>query len=144
MIRVVQMSNGAEPVALGEPYSTMGQRIHHLRDQRGLSMRELARRAGCSTQYISYLESGQCTMPSMVKLSGIATGLRMPFVDFLRDLGMDAPQDDPDSGYSGQLRSVLDALSYHGRAEVLRYAQYRLAQEQSQCMETSLQAVSSN
>ena len=117
------------PVLMGTGGAQLGQTVRRLREERGLSMRELARRAGCSTQYVSYLEQGHCVMPSLIKLGGLAAGLHLPLVVFLREMGLDPLDGDPASVQAMQIWRICAALSAEGRAELLRYARYRLSLE---------------
>jgi transcriptional regulator with XRE-family HTH domain len=79
-------------VARGE---TVGERLHRLREERGLSQRELAS-PGVSYAYISRIEAGQRT-PSVKALRQLASGLGVS-VEFL-ETGTASPVE----------RGVLDA-----------------------------------
>lgn len=46
--------------------STLGQRVRALRDERGITRRELSRATGISERYIGLLESGQANISVLV------------------------------------------------------------------------------
>lgn len=56
---------------------TTGQRVRALREQRGLTLRELARRAGVSSAYLSRLEDDY-TNPKLAELRLVASALEVP------------------------------------------------------------------
>lgn len=61
----------------------VGQRLRHLRDERGISMRALARRSGLSANALSMIERG-LTSPSVSTLNKLATALEVPITAFFR------------------------------------------------------------
>jgi transcriptional regulator with XRE-family HTH domain len=62
----------------------LGVRLKALRQQKGLTLRELARLAGCSASFISQLELNRAS-PTLVNLEKICTALKMSVVDVLRE-----------------------------------------------------------
>jgi XRE family transcriptional regulator, master regulator for biofilm formation len=58
-----------------EPVPRLGQRIQRLREQRGLSVQELADRAGTTYQSIWRIERGDQKDPSVALMKGIARAL---------------------------------------------------------------------
>ena len=64
-----------------DPGTELGPRLRQVREQRGLSVRELARRTQCSPSLISQIERG-LTAPSVGMLYALATELRTS-LDFL-------------------------------------------------------------
>src|ERR1700758_1513490 len=64
-----------------DPGAELGPRLRQVREQRGLSARELARRIRCSPSLISQIERG-LSAPSVGMLYALATELRTS-LDFL-------------------------------------------------------------
>jgi transcriptional regulator with XRE-family HTH domain len=62
----------------------LGLRLKTLRTQKGLTMRELARQAGCSPSFLSQLELNQAS-PTIVNFEKICKALKMTLVDVLRE-----------------------------------------------------------
>jgi transcriptional regulator with XRE-family HTH domain len=69
---------GREPEAID-----VGQRLRVLREERGISMRALARRSGLSANALSMIERG-LTSPSVSTLNKLATALEVPITAFFR------------------------------------------------------------
>lgn len=61
----------------------VGQRLKALREERGISMRELARRSSLSANALSMIERG-LTSPSVSTLSKLATAMGVPITVFFR------------------------------------------------------------
>ncbi len=72
---------GLERDAAFDPGAELGPRLRRVREDRGLSARELARRINCSPSLISQIERG-LSAPSVGILYAIATELRAS-LDFL-------------------------------------------------------------
>ena len=60
-------------------------RIGEYRKERGLTLRQLAERAGCTPSYISQLEKG-LTVPSLSMVGKLASALHIPVIDLFSDL----------------------------------------------------------
>jgi transcriptional regulator with XRE-family HTH domain len=60
----------------------LGERVRGLRQERGLTLRQLASRAGISVSMLSSVERGD-KAPTVVVLDKIATGLHLKLVDLL-------------------------------------------------------------
>jgi transcriptional regulator with XRE-family HTH domain len=73
--------NGPERDVGFDPGTELGPRLRRVREERGLSVRELARRISCSPSLISQIERG-LSAPSVGILYAIATELRAS-LDFL-------------------------------------------------------------
>src|SRR5215475_4955008 len=73
--------NGPERDVAFDPGAELGPRLRRVREERGLSVRELARRISCSPSLISQIERG-LSAPSVGILYAIATELRAS-LDFL-------------------------------------------------------------
>jgi len=73
-----------------EPYGKeaesvdVGQRLRHLRDERDVSMRALARKSGLSANALSMIERG-LTSPSVSTLNKLAGALQVPITAFFRE-----------------------------------------------------------
>jgi transcriptional regulator with XRE-family HTH domain len=89
----------------------IGNAIRLCRLKRKLSLAELARRAECSTSYLSMLENGERVDPVLSKLTKIAEALRVP-IEILFFLAADRGQlAGLDKGLAGQLAiAALDLL----------------------------------
>lgn len=61
----------------------VGQQLRVLRDERGISMRALARRSGLSANALSMIERG-LTSPSVSTLTKLASALEVPIMAFFR------------------------------------------------------------
>lgn len=61
----------------------VGQRLKHLREERGVSMRSLARTSGLSANALSMIERG-LTSPSVSTLNKLAGALEVPVTAFFR------------------------------------------------------------
>lgn len=91
----------------------LGQRIRELREQRDLSLRELAKKLNVSAAFISDVELGR-RFPSDEVLADIAKILRVK-VDELKALDTRAPIEDlkraaeGDPSYALALRTILDS-----------------------------------
>lgn len=72
-----------------DPGSALGPRLREVREQRGLSVRELARRVGCSASLISQIERGVST-PSAGMIYLLAVELRAS-LDYLFDAAPPPP-----------------------------------------------------
>jgi transcriptional regulator with XRE-family HTH domain len=97
-----------------DPGTELGPRLRQVREQRGLSARELARRIQCSPSLISQIERG-LSAPSVGMLYALATELRTS-LDFL--FGASPPGDAPPGGVTvtahGDGRVRADGPGGHG------------------------------
>lgn len=77
-----------------DPASALGPRLREVREERGLAVRELARRIGCSASLISQVERG-ISSPSAGMLYALATELQAS-LDYLFDaMPAKGPGDEP-------------------------------------------------
>ena len=77
-----------------DPASALGPRLREVREERGLAVRELARRIGCSASLISQVERG-ISSPSAGMLYALATELQAS-LDYLFDaMPTQVPADGP-------------------------------------------------
>ncbi len=61
----------------------IGKRIRELREERGLSQREVARRAGLTPSGVGFIEHGQTRKPSVETVMAIARALSVPVEELL-------------------------------------------------------------
>src|SRR6476620_2226307 len=66
-----------------DPASSVGPRIHALRDAMGLSLRDLGERSGVSPPMLSQVERGE-TSPTLAVAAKIAAGLELTLSQLLR------------------------------------------------------------
>jgi len=83
-IRIATGYGVTEKMDFGNPGKKhIGLRIKGLRQERKMSMRELARKAGIAASYISKLEAGDAS-PTVVSLQKILNALNMDVYEFFR------------------------------------------------------------
>ena len=63
----------------------IGKRIRDLREERGLTQREVARRAGLTPSGVGFIEHGQTRNPSAETVVAIARALGVPVKDLLEE-----------------------------------------------------------
>lgn len=73
--------------------ATVGRRLRHLREERGLSLSALARQSGTGKATLSELEAGRRN-PTLETLYALTTALGVALSAVLTD-GTDTPRDDP-------------------------------------------------
>jgi transcriptional regulator with XRE-family HTH domain len=104
-----------------DPGTGLGPRLRQVREERRLSVRELARRIGCSASLISQIERG-VSVPSVGVLYSLATELEssLDYLLFGADQGHRTParavvsRDDPDAASIVQRaggRNIIDLAS---------------------------------
>jgi transcriptional regulator with XRE-family HTH domain len=71
------------PSAPKDPATSVGPRIHALRDAMGFSLRDLAERSGVSAPMLSQVERGE-TSPTLAVAGKIAAGLELTLSQLLR------------------------------------------------------------
>jgi transcriptional regulator with XRE-family HTH domain len=94
-----------------DPGAELGPRLRQVREQRGLSARELARRTQCSPSLISQIERG-LSAPSVGMLYALATELRTS-LDFLFGAQVGPPGGVTVTAH-GDGRVLADGLGGHG------------------------------
>ncbi len=94
-----------------DPSTELGPRLRQVREQRGLSARELARRTQCSPSLISQIERG-LSAPSVGMLYALATELRTS-LDFLFGAQVGPPGGVTVTAH-GDGRVLADGLGGHG------------------------------
>jgi transcriptional regulator with XRE-family HTH domain len=94
-----------------DPGAELGPRLRQVREQRGLSARELARRIQCSPSLISQIERG-LSAPSVGMLYALATELRTS-LDFLFGAQVGPPGGVTVTAH-GDGRVLADGLDGHG------------------------------
>ena len=63
----------------------IGKRIRELREERGLTQREVARRAGLTPSGVGFIENGQTQNPSAETVVAVARALGVPVEELLRE-----------------------------------------------------------
>ncbi|HLS22310.1 MAG TPA: helix-turn-helix transcriptional regulator [Pseudogracilibacillus sp.] len=66
--------------------ATIGEFIRKKREEKHISLRELAKQTGVSPAYISQLENNYRTNPTSHVLRSLAEGLQIPFEQFIEEL----------------------------------------------------------
>lgn len=64
--------------------TTLGQYITSLRDEKGWTQRELAKRAGCSHTTINKLEGDAFKQPSLDLIIALSRAFKVPVASFVR------------------------------------------------------------
>ena len=110
--------------------ATLGVTLRLLRLEAGLSLRELARRVGVSSTYLSRIENGLDTAPTSQRLEAMAHELRVPpavlieLAQRVSPLLVDYVASEPDAG-SLFLEIAHRQLDRHQLAEVRRFLDER-------------------
>ena len=107
----------------GAPYAAVGAGLRRLRQARGVSQSELARRTGAARTYLVALEQGQHE-PSLELLRRICTALGQPLPEALRTLAGE-PFSDPAAPLAERVRLRrerlgLSAAQVAGRSQTTR------------------------
>jgi transcriptional regulator with XRE-family HTH domain len=113
--------------AVTDKVQLVARNVHRMRQERGYSQGELARRAGLSKQTLSGIEAGEAN-PTVLTLSAIATGLGVPVAHLLTEYGSpllvrraaDASWRETPDGESRELDQIY-GFGYV-RTAVIRYA----------------------
>jgi transcriptional regulator with XRE-family HTH domain len=107
---------------------SLGHKLRLMRAERGLSLREAARRAGVVKETISDIERGH-THPYDVTLAKLAKVYDVPLEELLEEPVLagkaEAPSPGPQGGRRPDSASVVDSL--HDHAQILRALADRLA-----------------
>ena len=98
----------ADPLAAAE---SVGRRVRGLRNQRGLTLAELARRTGLSLPFLSRLERGAATM-TIANLVRITAALSVPLKDMFEDGPRPARLALSRAGGAGAERLAASGYSY--------------------------------
>ena len=65
-------------------FGQVGERLRSIREQRGLSIRELASRSDVAVSFLSRIEAGKSS-PTIITLSRVLSALEMEIADFFSD-----------------------------------------------------------
>jgi transcriptional regulator with XRE-family HTH domain len=93
-----------------DPGTGLGPRLRKVREELGLSARELARRIGCSASLVSQIERG-VSVPSVGVLYSIGTELGCSLDYLLFGVRAGRPADDPGPVQRAGCRQVIDLAS---------------------------------
>src|SRR5215218_2469263 len=117
----------------------IGKRIRDLREERGLTQREVARRAGLTPSGVGFIEHGQTRKPSAETVVAIARALGVPVKELLEEPVApldEAPQESGQSETSTrtveEFEQALARVLEPARTEALRELQASNRLESSQ------------
>jgi DNA-binding XRE family transcriptional regulator/quercetin dioxygenase-like cupin family protein len=110
-----------------DPGAELGPRLRRVREDRGLSARELARRINCSPSLISQIERG-ISAPSVGMLYALASELRTS-LDFLFGVALPGDAVLMTAHGDGHARASADGTGGHGIAARQAVAQQAVAQQ---------------
>lgn len=103
----------------------IGKRVQQLRQRKGLSISELAERAGVAKSYLSTIERDIQSNPSIQFLEKIAAVLNVPVDFFLHDDDQEKGQLDPE--WSNLVREAMKSgVSKEQFREFLEFNKWRL------------------
>jgi transcriptional regulator with XRE-family HTH domain len=119
----VTLSDASDARAVNGMPGGLGERLRQVRTARGISVRELARRAGCSASLVSQVERG-VTAPSAGVVYALANVLGIS-LDFLFGAGDAEPRESPQS--AGSKNGSWGRASGPGGAGVVQRAGDRSA-----------------
>jgi transcriptional regulator with XRE-family HTH domain len=83
----------------------LGARVAHLREGRGWSRAELARRLKVDPSYVSHIEQGE-RLPSLGLMSRLASTFSMPLADFFSDVPVSEKPPHPELASFGRDAAV--------------------------------------
>jgi len=89
---------------------TFGALLRKIRLRRGLTLEEVANRAGISIGFLSDVELGHRQLDRLSHWMGVAEGLDVPLSDLLR-LDLPAPRNGGTDGAIEAVRDALDAVA---------------------------------
>lgn len=95
------------PLRMAKRSPTLGERLRETRARAGLSLREVERRSGVNSGYLSQLERNEVTHPGPTVLQKVSKGYGEPFQVLMRWAGY--IEDDP-SGLSPNAQRALSVL----------------------------------
>jgi transcriptional regulator with XRE-family HTH domain len=104
---------------------SVGRKIRKLREERGLTLVDLGRKAGVSYTHISEIERGN-TCPSLKTIDKLANVLELPVTFFFSEEGVDGAENQPGGeGVVGQ-RQGLGCLQGDGTAGEMEFVKKML------------------
>src|SRR5690348_15494273 len=111
---------------MAEP-ATLGEYLRTVREQAGISQRQLASRAGIHNSYLARLESGENDSPAAEVLQRIADVLEISSADLLAFIGVKPPEGLPELAPYLRAKYQLDEAAVRELAEHMR----RLAEDKT-------------
>jgi transcriptional regulator with XRE-family HTH domain len=111
----------------------VGRVLRRAREHHGLALREVGRRIGRSSAYLSQIERGLIQQPDPVVLLGLAELYKLDFMTLAKWAGWAGePEGSPDRGNSATLlvRRVLE-LDDTQRTEILSYIEKLLREQRT-------------
>lgn len=106
----------------------VGKRIQELRLKRGLSLSELAERAGVSKSYLSTIERDVQSNPSIQFLDKIATVLNVPADSLLQQAKVDDKEALDEDWYELVREAMASGVSKEQFREFLEFNKWRINQ----------------
>lgn len=112
----------------------IGKRVQELRLQKGLSLSELAERAGVAKSYLSTMERDIQSNPSIHFLEKIAVVLEVPVESLLHgNYQLSEIPGDMDDDWLGLVRDAMDSgVSKEEFRAFLEYNKWRLSKDKEQ------------
>jgi transcriptional regulator with XRE-family HTH domain len=123
----------SQPAARRDDVPPVGRVLRRAREHHGLALREVGRRIGRSSAYLSQIERGLIQQPDPVVLLGLAELYKLDFMTLAKWAGWTGePEGSPDRANSATLlvRRVLE-LDNTQRAELLRYIEKLLHEQRT-------------
>lgn len=104
----------------------IGKKVKQLRMEQGLTLTELADKAGVAKSYLSSIEREVQSNPSIHFLEKISAVLGVPLETFIHNQPMPQPQEQLDEGWLSLVREAMDSgISKEEFAEFLEYNKWR-------------------
>lgn len=129
----IQRQESAQEATQRDAVPAVGSVLRRAREHRGLALREVERRTGRSSAYLSQVERGLIRQPDPVVLLELADLYRLDFMTLARWAGWtDQSGDVSESGNSGTIlvRRVLE-LNEAQRAEIFSYVEKLLRERRT-------------
>lgn len=98
-----------------------GDTVRRLREERGLSLRQMQAATGVSNAYLSQIELGRVGPPSPKIIERIAEALEYPYVELMSSAGYLEHQREVDYVKLGGQTVPLDGLSLSEREQLLQF-----------------------
>ncbi|WP_221564742.1 helix-turn-helix domain-containing protein [Alkalihalobacillus sp. TS-13] len=107
----------------------IGDRLKHYRNQKGMSLSELAERAGVAKSYLSSIERNLQTNPSIQFLEKVSNVLKIPLDSLLHD-SVDVESDDLDQGWMKLVQEAMESgVSKEEFRSFLEYNKWKKQQD---------------
>jgi transcriptional regulator with XRE-family HTH domain len=101
----------------------IGKRIKELREERGLSQREVARRAGLTPSAVGFIEHGQTRNPSVETVVAVARALGVGAGELFRPKASTGKAKAPPAGLDGWIQKALEEDHFAASFGLAKYSQ---------------------